>query len=436
MKFRIKKDKDTSKELSKIEKAKKIIKQQKATIKEARKKLKEKNNINKEDKKQLKSQIFNAIYYQLMGALMCLIVLYFLSGGKNYIKLYKELNKLIDTYDAITTSYYGKVDKEKIINSAISSMVSSVDDGFTTYSDEEKTESFMETVGGVYEGIGASVSKDEKGNIVIVEIFDNSPAKKAGLKEKDIVLKIDDKNFENKSITDMAEYVKNSKNKTIKLTIKRGEEEKDIIIKREKINVPTISSKIIEQDNKKIGYINISIFSSVTTTQFKKELKKLEKKKIEALIIDVRNNNGGYLTTATDISSMFLKKGKIIYRLSSKNKTIKEKDKTTEHREYPIAVLTNKYSASASEILAAAIKESYNGHIVGTTTYGKGTVQKAKKLKDGTMIKYTVQKWLTPKGNWIDKKGVTPTEKVELKSLTKDEQLEKATELLIKDLTK
>ena len=426
-----------SKENSKIQRAKKIIKKQKEKIKAERKKIKEqKNSKNKENTNNLKAQIFNAIYYQILGALMCLLVLYFLSGGKNYFKLYSELSKLIDTYDAITTNYYGKVDKQKIVDTAISSMIASIDDGFTTYSDEEKTESFMETVGGTYEGIGATVSTDENNNITIIEVFDDSPAKKAGLKENDIILSIDGKSFKDKSSSDMAEYIKNSKNKSITITIKREEEEKEIVIKREKVKVPTVSSKVIENNNSKIGYINISVFSSITTSQFKKHLNKLEKKKINGLIIDVRNNNGGYLSTATDISSIFLKKGQIIYQLADKKKTVKEKDKTTEHRTYPIAVLVNKYSASASEILASAIKESYKGHIVGTSTYGKGTVQKTKKLKDGTMIKYTVQKWLTPNGNWINKKGVTPTEKVELNSITKDEQLEKAKEVLTRDLKK
>ena len=165
-------------------------------------------------------------------------------------------------------------------------------------------------------------------------------------------------------------------------------------------------------------------------------LKELENKKINALIIDVRNNTGGYLSTVTDITSLFLKKGQIIYQLSDETGITKIKDETKEHRTYPVAVLTNNASASASEILASAIKETYKGYVVGTNTYGKGTVQKTKHLNDGSMIKYTIQKWLTPKGIWVDKTGVEPTNYIDLNIESKDNQLEEATSILIKDLNK
>ena len=451
MKLFKKKDKNNHKEKNEIKKSKQIIKKEKEKIKKERqkiKKIKHKLIIDsklfkkvlkidyKEDNNSIKKQILNMLYYELLGAILCLIVLFILSGGKNYFKLYYELNKFIDTYDTITSNYYGKIDKKELVDTATSSMLANIDDNFTSYSDEKITESFEETVTGTYEGIGATVATNKNGNITVVQVFDKSPAKKAGLEPKDIIKKIDDKDFSKKSSDDMANYVKSSKKSKIKITIIRNNEEKEITIKREKIKVPTVTSKIIEKEDKKIGYINISIFSTVTTEQFKEELKKLENQKIKALIIDVRNNNGGYLTTATNISNIFLKKGKVIYQLSDKSKTTKEKDITEEHRDYPIAILVNKYSASASEILAAAIKESYNGHVVGTKTYGKGTVQKTKKLKDGTMIKYTVQKWLTPNGEWINEKGLSPTDKVEITDLTKDSQLESATDILIRDLKK
>ena len=156
----------------------------------------------------------------------------------------------------------------------------------------------------------------------------------------------------------------------------------------------------------------------------------MEKKKIQGLIIDVRDDSGGYLTSVTEISSLFLKKGAIIYQLEEGKKKEVVKDKTAEKRGYPIAVLVNAASASASEILASAIKESYHGFVVGVNTYGKGTVQKTKKMSDGSMIKYTVQKWLTPNGNWINEKGVTPTDIIANESTSKDDQLEKALELV------
>lgn len=451
--FSNKKKKEEEKTSSKIKKAKDIIKKEKQKIKLEKRKLKEEKLkrfsssklghllkkiflIDANKPRTLKEQILSIVYFELMGAIMCLILLFAISGGKNYIKLYAELSKLIDVYDTITTDYYGNIDKKNLVDSAISSMVASVDDTFTNYSSESGTEEFMENIEGTYEGIGASVSVDENNNIYVVEVFEDGPAEKAGLKAKDIILKVDNKDFTGKSSDDVAQYIKTSNNNKVTLTISRSNQIKQIKINRQKIATPTVTTKLLEESNKKIGYISISIFTSVTTEQFEKKLTSLEKKNIDALIIDVRNNSGGYLTTATDITSLFLEKGKTIYQLSNSSGITKIKDKTKEKRTYPIAVLINKESASASEILAAAIKESYNGHIVGVNSYGKGTVQKTKQLSDGSMIKYTIEKWLTPKGNWIDEKGVKPTEYVEYDITKKDNQLEQAITILIRDLTK
>ena len=165
----------------------------------------------------------------------------------------------------------------------------------------------------------------------------------------------------------------------------------------------------------------------------------MEEKGIDGLVIDVRDNSGGYLTSVTDIVSSLLPKGKAIYQIQVNDNTKVTKDKTTEKREYPIAVIANGASASASEILAAAIKESYKGYVVGTKTYGKGTVQQVKKLPDGSMIKYTVENWLTPDGNWINEKGIEPTDEVKLDEkyykepkVENDNQLQKALELVSK----
>ena len=164
-----------------------------------------------------------------------------------------------------------------------------------------------------------------------------------------------------------------------------------------------------------------------------------DKKEIEALVIDVRGNSGGYLSTVTDIASLILPKGEIIYQMQKDNKKTATKDKTSDKLTYSIAILVDGGSASASEILAGVIKESYHGYVVGTKTFGKGTVQQVKKLSDGSMIKYTTQNWLTPNGNWIDGVGIEPTDKVELDSKyvqdpkdENDNQLQKALELVSK----
>lgn len=443
-------------ENDKIKKSKEIIKREKQKIKEERKKIKSnKNNwfyqtkIGKilsqkflKSKEEInpptwKEQLFSMVYFEIVGVILCLLVLFVLSGGKNYIKLYKDLNKLINVYDTIEKDYYGDLDKEKLVDDAIASMLNGMEDDYTTYTDKENTETFLEDIEGTYEGIGCMVAMNENGNIYVVEVFQDGPAEKAGLRPNDIIIKIDDIDYQEKTSEDMSNYVKNNKNKKIKVTIKREEEEKTLTIVRKKVEVPSVTSKIIEEQEKKIGYIDISVFSSVTYSQFKKQLKDLEKEKIQGLIIDVRNDTGGYLSSVTNITSLFLKKGKIIYQLEKDNKKEKIKDETSEKRTYPIAILVNSASASASEILASAIKESYGGFVVGTNTYGKGTVQKTKRLSDGSMIKYTVQKWLTPDGNWINEKGLQPTNYIELNpESNEDTQLKEAQNLILKKINK
>ncbi len=374
----------------------------------------------------------------LLGVLACFSVLTILNKGKNYFVLSKELAKFVDAYDAIVNNYYKEVDKGKLVESAINGMVSSIGDEYTSYSDKDVTDNFNEAVNGKYMGIGALIMKSEN-DLVIYKVFEDSPSYKAGLKDGDIILKLDDKDTKDMSVNDIASIVKNDDNKEVKLLVKRGEENLDITIVKDMVELPVVSGKVINHNDKKIGYISLSIFSSVASEQFNKQLVKLEKEGISGLVIDVRGNSGGYLTTVTDIASYFLKKGDIIYKLEVNDKVTVRKDKTKESRDYPVAVLIDKNSASASEILASSIKESYNGYVVGTNSYGKGTVQQTLVLSDGSMIKYTIEKWLTPLGNWINEEGVVPTNYVELSSeylnnpvFENDNQLNEALELVSK----
>lgn len=378
------------------------------------------------------------IFSLLLGVLACFSILTILNKGKNYFVLSKELAKFVDAYDAIVNNYYKEVDKDKLVESAINGMVSSIGDEYTSYSDKDVTDNFNETVNGKYMGIGALIMKSEK-DLVIYKVFEDSPSYRAGLKDGDIILKLDDKDTKDMSVNDIASIVKNDRNKEVKILVKRGEENLDITIVKDMVELPVVSGKVINHNDKKIGYISLSIFSSVASEQFNKELVKLEKEGISGLVIDVRGNSGGYLTTVTDIASYFLKKGDIIYKLEVNDKVTVRKDKTKESRDYPVAVLIDKNSASASEILASSIKESYNGYVVGTNSYGKGTVQQTLVLSDGSMIKYTIEKWLTPLGNWINEEGVIPTNYVELSSeylnnpvFENDNQLNKALELVSK----
>ena len=401
-------------------------------------KLQTKKEKNKERNTYTFEEVFIIMIISLViGFFTCFSLNKILSGGKNYRLLSKDLNKFVDAYQTILKNYPDKLDTSKLVESAIEGMMSSIGDKYTTYNDVDGATTFNETVSGTYEGIGCLVTTTEN-SIQIIEVFDDSPASKAGLKEKDIIKKIDGQDFSDKTSSDMANYIKESDKKEIKITIQRDSEEKEVKLMRQKLEVPTVTTKVYENNDKKIGYIDISIFSSVTDKQFKEKLKELEKKEIDGLIIDVRDNNGGYLNVVTNIASSLLKKGDIIYKLEKSNKKVEtKKDTTKEKRTYPIAVLVNAGSASASEILASAIKESYKGFVVGTNTYGKGTVQQTMKLEDGSMIKYTIENWLTPNGNWINEVGVTPTNVVELDEIyyqkpisENDNQLQEAINLV------
>lgn len=413
-----------------------------------------KNNIKKEKKESSKKEIkeikekdtysvkevITVMLFSIgIGFLMCLGCINLITG-KNYLRVTKDLSKVVDTYYAIVDNYYKDLDKEKLIDGAVEGMISQVGDTFTSYSAATDAETFSETIKGSYEGIGCAIAKYSTGEIKVIEVFPSSPAEKAGLLVGDKIIKVDNEDYIDKTSVDISNYIKNSGKDKIILTVERENKEIDITINLSKVEIPYVSSKILEQNDKKIGYIAISLFSGNSYKQFKNNLEKLEKEKIDGLIIDVRDNSGGYLSSVTDISNMFLEKGKIIYQLEDPKGTIKKKDTTKEKRTYKVAVLINSSSASASEILASAIKESYkDGLVVGTKSYGKGTVQETKKLLDGSMIKYTTQKWLTPNGNYINEKGVEPTNEVELSeeyyqnpTEENDNQLNEALNLLTK----
>ena len=408
---------------------------------------KEKKEKNKKEIKEIKEkdtysvkEVITVMLFSIgIGFLMCLGCINLITG-KNYLRVTKDLSKVVDTYYAIVDNYYKDLDKEKLIDGAVEGMISQVGDTFTSYSAATDAETFSETIKGSYEGIGCAIAKYNTGEIKVIEVFPSSPAEKAGLLVGDKIIKVDNEDYTDKESTDISNYIKNSGKDKIILTVERENKEIDITINLSKVEIPYVSSKILEQNDKKIGYIAISLFSGNSYKQFKNNLEKLEKEKIDGLIIDVRDNSGGYLSSVTDISNMFLEKGKIIYQLEDLKGTIKKKDTTKEKRTYKVAVLINSSSASASEILASAIKESYkDGLVVGTKSYGKGTVQETKKLLDGSMIKYTTQKWLTPNGNYINEKGVEPTNEVELSeeyyqnpTEENDNQLNEALNLLTK----
>lgn len=350
----------------------------------------------------------------------------------------EDLEELIATYNDISLNYYDKIDNKELINSAIKGMVDSLDDPYSQYMENETSETFNETVDGEYSGIGATVSYDGK-NIIIEAMYNNSPSKKAGLAVGDKIIEVDGKKTEKLTLSQTSKLIKGKDGTIVTIKVLRGDEEKTYKVKRSKISIPSVISKVIEKNNKKIGYISIDIFASNTDKQFEKQLKSLEKKKIDSLIIDVRSNPGGHLLQVTNMIELFTKKNSVIYQIEKKGKTKKIKDKTKEHRNYDIVVLINHSSASASEVFSSTLKDVYKAKLVGKTTYGKGTVQSSYQLENGSTLKYTTQKWLTSKGKWINEKGVTPDYDVDLDdkyyekpSEENDNQLQKAVEILSK----
>lgn len=350
-----------------------------------------------------------------------------------------ELKEFVDTYNDIVNNYYDKVNKEELIDDGIKGMINYLDDPYATYFDGTSSTNFNQTLEGNYEGVGIEVTLDNS-KVKITKVFADTPAKKAGIKVGDYITKVNGESVEGKSLSDVVSLIKTAKNKEVEITITRDNQEKTMKVTRTTVDMPYTSSKVYEENGKKIGYLKIEMFSNNITKQVKKELESLKKKNIDKLVIDVRDNPGGYLTQVTEILSLFMTKKDVIYQLQTKNN--KEKVYSTSSKatySYPVVVLINENSASASEILASAFKETYNAEIVGVNSYGKGTVQKTGDLNNGDTIKYTVQKWLTPRGNWINEKGVTPTKEVKLElkeneTLTEDNdnQLKAAIELASK----
>lgn len=326
----------------------------------------------------------------------------------------KELDELVTTYDNIINNYYEDVDKEELIDAGIQGMINYLDDPYATYFSGEASEDFNQELAGNYEGIGVEIMLNN-GVVSVSRVFDNSPASKAGVKVGDVVIKVNDTDITAKSLTEVVSMIsgENSGNKS-KLTVTRNGEELSFELAKGTIEVPVVNSQIYENNGKKIGYIKIDLFSSKVYKQFNSALKNLEKNNIQGLVIDVRDNPGGYLSEVKNILCLFLDKKQVLYQLQTKNKTEKiYGTKKSIERDYPVSVIINDDSASAAEILASAFKESYGSRIVGINSYGKGTVQSASDLNSGDTIKYTVQKWLTPDGNWVNDKGVVPTDRVE-----------------------
>lgn len=327
---------------------------------------------------------------------------------KNYYKIDKTssnkdyLKELEYAYNNILNSYVEKVDEKELTNAAIKGMYNYLGDPYTSYLDKDSTDNLMDRLKGEYKGIGVEITTNESGTVVMT-VFENSPAEEAGIMVGDIITKVKGVDVNGKTTSEVSNMIK-STNGNVEIEVNRGGITKTLTLK-----VSTVSIKsVVKNKYDKTGYLRIETFSNTTYKQFKESLETLEKEGIENLIVDVRNNGGGFLNSAVEIAELFIEKGKPIYGLQTKDKKEMYKDTTKEKRDYKVIVLINGGSASASEVLAAALKESYGATLLGTKSYGKGTVQDTSELESGGMIKYTTAYWLTPKGVTINEKGLTP----------------------------
>lgn len=357
----------------------------------------------------------------------------------NNTTVIEDTSELTRVYNLIINKYYGEVDKKELTSAAIKGMMNYLSDDYSMYFTEDEKNDFNERLNGVYTGLGVEITNDASNNAMIVTVFDNSSAKDANLKPGDIIAKINGEDVLGLGKEEVVKKIKGKSNYSFNMSVLRDDNLIDVKVVTKSITLSSVTSSVIEKDNEKIGYIYISIFALNTYDQFKKQLEELEKMKITSLIIDVRSNTGGHLTSVTSILDLFLNKTDVMYQIKSKDKIKKVYGTETSTRKYPIVVLTNELSASASEILASALKEAYGAKTVGIKTFGKGTMQNMLDLENGGMIKVTTEEWLTSKGNKINKEGVPVDYEVKLDekyasnpSKETDNQLQKAIEVLTK----
>ena len=332
-----------------------------------------------------------------------------------------QIHSIVDRY------YVNEYDEEFMEDMMYKGMVASLKDPYSYYMSEEELKSFLEDTEGNYVGIGIMVNLTEDEKMLINKVFEGSPAKESGLKVVDKITKVVDKEVDLENYQDVVSDIKGEEGTKVKLTIYRESENKifDVEVTRKSLDVPTVEHKILE-DN--IDYISISQFDRVTFDQFKLAFDSLQN--TNGLIIDLRNNPGGLLTTVNKITDMLVPEGTITY-IEDKNGNRDYHKSDANYYNKPLVILVNEHSASASEVLSGAVKDFGVGKLVGQTTYGKGVVQNMYQLSDGSGVKITMAKYYTPKGVCIQGTGIEPDYKVtNPKDNSKDLQLEKGIEVI------
>lgn len=364
-------------------------------------------------------------------------------SGQEYrylTEMNNQYSKAVEIKSIIDNNYLREVDDQKLLDGQLKGMVASLEDPYSVYMTEEEFTRSMEDISGVYSGIGVIVTPGEDNLITVVSPIEDTPGERAGIKTGDKIVMVNGVEYFGDTMDEAVKVMKGKPNTDVKLTILRADkdgknETLELSITREEIRLETVKSDVIENN---IGYIKITSFDEITYEDFKAQLNQLVTSKVEGLIIDLRNNPGGLLNICADIADELLGKGTIVYtETKAGEREYLESDRGMV--DLPMVVLVNEGSASASEIMAGAIKDHNRGEIIGTTTFGKGVVQRIKPLKDGSGLKLTVSEYFTPNGINIHGIGIEPDIVVELNedvermgpdNLSEDNQLQKAIEVL------
>lgn len=358
---------------------------------------------------------------EVIALVMISIIVSLILGGlfatkflhTNGEKVEKELQDFINNYQYIIDNYNGEIDKEELFDAALDGMLEQLDAN-SIFIDSTQNQTFNINLEGSYQGLGIEVYNDKDGNIIINRVFEGSPADKKNLKPGDIIIGYNKENVAGMKTDKFVQKVSENKNKSMEITYLRDGKKYTVKLSLEKITLQSVNTKIYNNKDNKIGYLRISIFANNTYKQFQKQFEELKDNKINSLIIDLRDNSGGYLVAAEKILSEFLDSSHPIFQIQKQGKTTKYYSKGNKTQTMKIAILINSNSASASEVVASALKEQYNATLIGEKTYGKGTVQELQNLTDGNKYKLTTKNWLTSKGTWVDKKGIEPDVKVSL----------------------
>lgn len=319
----------------------------------------------------------------------------------------------------LNEKYIGEINEEDLIEGAIKGYVDGLGDPYTEYLTKEEMDELMEDTSGKYVGIGVYVANNPIDNtILVVGVMNGSPALEAGIQAGDIIIKIDGVEYEGNELTKATSVLKGEENTTVNVAVLRDGKELELTVTRKTITVEHVGSKMLDNN---IGYIQIDSFEDGVAQKFEEKFNELNQSGLKGLIIDLRSNGGGVVDEATDIADLFTEKDEAV--LVTKNKNGDEKvtkaKRDKKISDIPVVVLTNEGTASASEILAGALRDNYNAKIVGKTTYGKGVIQTVYKLIDGSGLKITTEEYYTPMHKTINKVGILPDEEVDL---TKDEQ--------------